>query len=473
MVVGEGRFVSNVEDMISLYDTARQKVVPLELRDPGKVSIYVCGPTVYGPPHLGHGRCVLVYDVLRRYLEWDGYDVNFVSNITDIDDRIIERAINEDRDSADIARKCEVIWWDAMDRLNVRRPDETPHATDYVEEMIELISTLIDQDSAYVTSDGVYLAVEGIEGYGLLAHQSLDSLREGGGEREVLGVEKRHPSDFALWKLAKEGEPWWPSPWGNGRPGWHTECVVMSLDLLGDGFDLHTGGMDLTFPHHENERAQALAWGRPFATHWMHNGFVELEGEKMSKSLGNVKNLLDLTEAYDPRAYRLLLLRSHYRSPIEITDVTMADAEAALDRLDAFARRTAPLVGDAGADEPGELNESVMAAFRAAMDNDLDTAGAVDLLFRQVREANSALDGGDAATATLAARTVRELAGAMGLTLNETEAEVPADIQALVDERQEARAAKDFARADSLRDKLTAAGWTIEDSADGPVARPL
>lgn len=450
---------------IHLYDTAKQQVVPLQLRDPGKVSIYVCGPTVYGPPHLGHGRHVLVYDVLRRYLAWTGLDVHFVSNITDIDDKIIDRALREGRDSADIAHKCEAIWWEALDRIDVLRPDDTPHATDYVDEMVALIAELIERGSAYVTADGVYLAVETVEGYGLLAHQSLDNLQEGGGERELVGTEKKHPADFALWKLAKEGEPHWPSPWGDGRPGWHTECVVMSLDLLGDGFDLHTGGLDLTFPHHENERAQAVAWDRPFATHWMHHGFVEMDGEKMSKSLGNVQNLLDLTEVHDPRAYRLLVLRSHYRSPMEVTTATLNDAEAALERLDAFARRTAELSGEPSAE--------VVDAFRVAMDNDLETAAAIDLMFRQVREANTALDRGDAAAAATAAAGARLIADTLGLTLNVDEADVPDEVAALVAARTEARAARDYAKADEIRDELTALGWSVEDSPEGPVARPL
>ena len=471
--------------MISLYDTAQQKVVPLAQRDPGKVSMYVCGPTVYGPPHLGHGRAVLVYDLLRRYLTWAGVEVEHVSNITDIDDKIIDRAINENRDSVEIAVKCEAIWWDAMDRIDVLRPHKTPHATAYVDEMVELIADLITKDKAYVTSDGVYLAVETVEGYGMLANQSLDSLLEGGGEREVVGGEKRHPADFALWKFSKPGEPVWPSPWGDGRPGWHTECVVMSLGLLGDGFDLHTGGMDLRFPHHENERAQAVAMGYRFANHWMHNGFVELEGEKMSKSLGNVKNLLDLTEQYDPRAYRLLIMRSHYRSPMEVTDVAMTDAEAALDRLDTAARRTQHLVGDGvvpGGDGSGAgstagiragADAEVLAQFQSVMNDDLDTPGAVDLLFRQVREANTAVDRGDDEAARRAAITLREIAGALGLRIVVDDSDVPADIAALVVERQEARQAKDFARADEIRDTLASAGWGIEDSADGPVARRL
>ncbi|MCL4163902.1 UNVERIFIED_CONTAM: hypothetical protein GTU68_019151, partial [Idotea baltica] len=285
---------------MQLYDTATQKVVPLAQRDPGKVSIYVCGPTVYAPPHIGHGRQVLVYDVLCRYLQWSGLEVNFASNVTDIDDAIIDRANDEGRDPADIAEEYEAVWWDALDRLNVRRPNHTPHATDYVKQMVDLVAELIEAGKAYQTSDGVYLSVDGVDDYGLLPHLDLENLREGGGEREIVGDEKRHPADFVLWKLAKEGEPFWPSPWGDGRPGWHTECVAMSLDILGEGFDLHAGGLDLVFPHHENERAQAVALGKQFSQHWMHHGFVELGGEKMSKSLGNVKNLLDLSEQYDP-----------------------------------------------------------------------------------------------------------------------------------------------------------------------------
>ena len=465
MRAGPGRLLGTLEAMISLYDTATQQVVPLAQRDPGKVSMYVCGPTVYAPPHIGHGRMVLVYDILRRYLTWTGLEVHHVSNVTDIDDQIIRRAQQEDRTATEIAVKCEKIWWQAMDRLGVLRPVDIPHATEYVEGMIELIATLIERDAAYPASDGIYLSVEKVEGYGLLNHQSLDDLREGGGDRDIVGVEKRHPADFALWKLAKEGEPSWPSPWGDGRPGWHTECVVMSLDLLGEGFDLHSGGLDLVFPHHENERAQAVALGRPFANHWMHHGFIEMGGEKMSKSLGNVMNLLDLMDAYDPRAYRLLILRSHYRSPIEVTDASMSDAAAALDRLDAFARRTEGL--------DGKPDPDVLDQFRATMDRDLDTPGAIDLLFRQVREANTALDAGDAAAAGRAAATAREIAGAVGLDLRSGgDSEVRAEVLALAEQRQAARAAKDWALADQLRDQITAAGYTVEDTPNGPVVRP-
>jgi cysteinyl-tRNA synthetase len=446
---------------LQLFDTARGTVVPFEPRDPGKVSIYACGPTVYGPPHLGHGRMVLVFDVLRRYLTWAGNEVTFVSNITDIDDKIIERAQREDRDWSEITQRCEAVWYRAMKALGVERPDHDPHATAYVEQMVGLIGRLVDAGAAYETSDGVYFQADRVADYGLLARQSLDSLRAGA--RVEGSDEKRSPVDFALWKKAKPGEPTWDSPWGPGRPGWHTECVVMSLDLLGDGFDIHGGGQDLAFPHHENERAQAVAEGKRFARHWMHNGFVEVDGEKMSKSLGNVRNLVDLVEVYDPRAYRLLVLRSHYRSPIDISDDSMRDAEAALDRLDAFARRTA---GSGASPDPVALE-----AFRAAMDDDLDTPRAVATAFDLVRRANSALDVGDEATAAPLAAAVVEITGALGLRIGGTGDDVPPEVLARAAERDAARAAKDYAAADAIRAELQAAGWVVEDTAQGTSVR--
>jgi len=456
--------------MLQLFDTAKGAVAPVQLREPGKVSMYVCGPTVYGPPHLGHGRFSLVFDVLRRYLVWTGLDVTYVSNITDIDDKIIQRAQREDRDWRDITRRCEAVWYSAMDALNVRRPDHDPHATAYVEHMVDLIRRLVERGAAYETSDGVYFLSETVDDYGLLARQPLDSLKAGA---RVEGIdEKRSPVDFALWKKAKPGEPSWPSPWGDGRPGWHTECVVMALDLLGDDFDLHGGGQDLAFPHHENERAQAVADGRTFARTWVHNGFVEVEGTKMSKSLGNVSNLVDLVEQYDPRAYRLLVLRSHYRSPIDVTDDSLRDAEAALARLDAFARRVAATAGLAS--QPRDPDVDALARFRAAMDDDLQTPAATALLFDLVRRANAALDAGDAVAAAPSAAAAGEIAAALGLDLHSEgdAAEVPSDVLGLAAERDEARAARDWPRADALRDRITAAGYVIEDTSAGTVVRP-
>jgi len=452
--------------MLQLFDTAKGGVAPLQPREPGKVSMYVCGPTVYGPPHLGHGRFSLVFDVLRRYLEWSGYDVTYVSNITDIDDRIIERAQREDRDWRDITRRCEDVWYRAMDGLGVRRPDHDPHATAYVEQMVALIGRLVERGAAYETSDGVYFLAERVDDYGLLARQPLDSLKAGA--RVEGSDEKRSAVDFALWKKAKPGEPHWPSPWGDGRPGWHTECVVMSLDLLGEGFDLHGGGQDLAFPHHENERAQAVADGRRFARMWVHNGFVEVDGTKMSKSLGNVTNLVDLVEQYDGRAYRLLVLQSHYRSPIDVTDESLRNAESGLDRLDAFARRVAGADGLAGA----EPDADALDQFRAAMDDDMQTPAATGLLFDLVRRANAALDRGDAAAAGPAAAAALEIAAALGLELRAEVDAVPDEVRGWARERDEARAAKDWARADALRDRITGAGYVIEDTASGAVVRP-
>jgi cysteinyl-tRNA synthetase len=309
----------------------------------------------------------------------------------------------------------------------------------------------------------VYFQSERVDDYGLLARQPLESLKAGA---RVEGTEeKRSPVDFALWKKAKPGEPTWPSPWGPGRPGWHTECVVMSLDLLGDGFDIHGGGQDLAFPHHENERAQAVADGRRFARYWLHNGFVEVEGTKMSKSLGNVANLLDLVEQYDPRAYRLLVLGSHYRSPIDVTDDNLRAAERSLDRLDSFARRAAEL----GVAEP---DAEALARFRAAMDDDLDTPQAMALVFDLVRRANALLDDRDAEAAAPLAAAVLEIAGAVGLELHAEEGEVPDEIRELARQRDEARAAKEWARADALRDRIVAAGYVVEDTPAGTEVRP-
>ncbi len=450
--------------MIRLYDTVTRSVAPLELRDPPKVGLYVCGPTVYGPAHLGHARMALVFDVLRRYLEWSGLAVTFVSNITDIEDKIIARAAEEGRDPADFAREWEAAWYRTMGELGIERPDHDPHATAYVDQMVTLIGDLVDRGAAYATSDGVYLSVESVPDYGLLAHQSLDEMLAGGGDRELVGAEKRNPADFVLWKLAKPGEPSWPSPWGDGRPGWHTECVVMSLDLLGDGFDLHGGGIDLAFPHHENERAHAVAMGRPFARRWMHNGFVEVGGEKMSKSLDNFTTVDDLTTRHDPRALRLLILQAHYRSPVEVTPASMSNAEAALERFDALARRTVELPEVPPA--PGRIT-----AFTDRMDDDLDTPGAMAVAFGCVTDANRALDSGDESEAAPVVAAWRSMLEAVGLEVDVADSELPAEVQELCRRRDEARAGKDWASADALRDELVASGWVVEDTSSGTAVR--
>jgi len=432
--------------------------------------MYVCGPTVYDVPHIGHGRYSLVFDVLRRYLIFTGLDVRYVSNVTDIDDNIIRRAAEQGRTEPEVAEEFEERWWEAMDALGVLRPTAIPHATAYVDDMVTLIAELLERGVAYTTSSGVYLDVEQVPGYGLLAGQPLDSLLAGA--RVEPDEEKRTPLDFVLWKRAKPGEPVWPAPWGEGRPGWHTECVVMSLDLLGEGFDLHGGGQDLRFPHHENERAQAVADRREFARHWTHNGWVVVGGEKMSKSLRNFTTLTDLLERHDGRAYRLLVLRSHYRSPLEVTPDTIDQAERSLERLDALARRfslTSPLADGptVAAVDRTDLDPDAHEAFCERMDDDLDTPRALAGVFDLVNRANADADAGRDDDAARRAATVVVLCAALGLELSAGAGEVDDASAALVAARDAARAARDWARSDALRDELVTLGWVVEDGPNG------
>jgi cysteinyl-tRNA synthetase len=464
--------------VLQLHDTATGTVRPLRLRQEGEVSMYVCGPTVYDMPHIGHGRANLTFDILRRYLSFIGLKVHHVANVTDVDDNIIKRAAELGRTEADVAAEFEARWWESMDALGDLRPQDIPHATQYIEDMIALVGELVARGTAYETPDGVYLEVSKVDGYGLLAQQSLASLQVGA--RVEANEDKRSPLDFALWKKAKEGEPSWDSPWGAGRPGWHTECVVMSLDLLGEGFDLHGGGQDLKFPHHENERAQAVADGKVFAQHWMHNGWVEVEGTKMSKSLGNFTTLPDLLARHDARAYRLLVLRAHYRSPIEVTPETVADAEKALDRLDGLARRfdvadflerTPEGYVVEGIPPATDIDGGALERFRAHMDDDLDTAGALAGIFELVTAAHSAADAGDEDEGARLAHSAAVLAAVLGLSLRAADTVVDDESARLVAERDRARQARDFARADALRDELAALGWTVEDTPDGTAIR--
>jgi cysteinyl-tRNA synthetase len=417
----------------------------------------------------------LVWDVVRRWLVFRGFDVRFVSNITDIDDKIIARALTESTSVPEVVAKYEDEWWTAMTALGAAMPDETPHATNYVSDMIELIVALLERDDAYITSDGVYFDVTCIDDYGLLAGQPLESLRAGARVETI--EEKRSPLDFALWKLAKPGEPSWPAPFGDGRPGWHTECVVMALDLLGDDFDLHTGGLDLKFPHHENERAQAVAAHRPFARHWAHHGWVMVNGEKMSTSLNNFTSLKDLLAKTDARAYRLLVLRSHYRSPIEVTPTTTADAQRALARLDSLARRfdLPALAGETlevASDFLWEgVGQDLFDAVAEVLDDDMNTPLAVAFLFDALAAANTAADEGNDDEARALADAVNALFSAMGLALNSHGGDVDVTSGQLVAQRDAARAAKDWAQADRLRDELVTLGWVVEDSERGTVIR--
>ena len=460
--------------MIRLYDTLTGDVRPLAQRDEGKVSLYACGPTVYDHPHLGHARQAMTYDIIRRYLEWRGVEVNHVANVTDIDDNIINRATREGLTEPEVAVHWEGIYIEAMDALDILHPHQRPHATDYVDEMVEFIQTLMDNGSAYANESGVYLRVHKVDGYGDLVHRSLDDLREGAGARIEVDDNKEDPLDFALWKAAKPGEPTWPSPWGAGRPGWHIECVAMSLGILGDGFDLHGGGTDLVFPHHTNERAEAIAAGRGFATHWMHNAMLNIGGEKMSKSLGNFTTIQALLNEHplNARALRLLLLQTHYRKTMELNADVIAQGRAAIERLDAMARKA----GAAGvALDDDARDEQAVDEFIAAMDDDLATPEAMAVVFALARRANAALDAGDAGASALVATTV-DLANALGVvvgagatTLHDNAGDHDAEIDAYVAARTEARANKDFAEADRIRNELIGRGIVVEDTANGSV----
>lgn len=442
-------------------DTATGEVAPLEPSEPGKLAVYLCGPTVYGPSHLGHGRVTIVWDVLRRYLAWSGLEVRFVSNITDIDDKIIARAAEEGTSVEEVARRYEELWWQTTAKLGVARPDVAPHATAYVGEMVEFVGDLVASGHAYEGGDGVYFSTSSIEGYGLLARQDLATLRAGARVEAAEEAGKKSPLDFALWKLAKPGEPHWPSPWGEGRPGWHTECVVMSLGLLGEGFDLHLGGLDLAFPHHENERAQAVASGRRFARRWAHNGMVVDErGDKMSRSVGNITSLPSFLESYDGRVLRALVLNSHYRSPLAVTSEALESAKGMLERLDNFAREARSLPGV-------EADPTVLAKFRWRMDDDLNTTDALAVIFGAVRDARVHRDRAPALAA--AVRECCEVA--LGLPLAPDEQNLDAEVAGLVAERDAARARRDWRTADSIRAQLHQLGYIVEDTPAGTRAR--
>jgi cysteinyl-tRNA synthetase len=453
--------------MLRIHDTMAARGVDFVPREPGRASIYVCGPTVYDVPHLGHGRTAVVFDVIIRYLEWSGLAVTYVSNITNVDDRIIARAAKEGGSEQDVATRYEQEYWDQLARLNVRTPDDIPRATEFVDEMIRLIAELIERGHAYVIEgEGVYFQVDTYPEYGQVSRRKLEDLIEGAGARVDVDEQKRSPVDFALWKAAKPGEPDWESPWGRGRPGWHIECSAMSLEILGESFDLHGGGDDLIFPHHENERAQAEAAGHPFARHWLHSGMVEIGGEKMSKSLNNFVTLKDALDESGPRAFRLAVLQTHYRSKTELGPSELGAAGEAVDRLDAFARRAR-----AAGIEPGVSDAATVAAFTTAMDDDFGTPAATAVIFDAVRRGNTAINDGDAGTAGALLAAVVELSAALGLEVGSggSGAGDDAEIDALVAARTAARAAKDFAEADRVRDELAARGVTLEDTADGTI----
>ncbi|MDQ0378798.1 cysteine--tRNA ligase [Amycolatopsis thermophila] len=455
---------------LHLYDTATRNVREFHPARSGTASMYVCGATVQGIPHIGHVRGALNYDVLRRWLIHSGLDVRFVRNVTDIDDKILAKAADAGRPWWEWAATHERAFEEAYAVLGCLPPSIAPRATGHVTQMVELMQRLIDAGHAYAAGGDVYFAVSTFPGYGALSRQKLDEVQQG----ETLAEGKRDPRDFTLWKSAKPGEPSWPTPWGNGRPGWHLECSAMATTYLGAEFDIHGGGVDLVFPHHENERAQSNAAGDPFARFWLHNAWVTLSGEKMSKSLGNVVSIEAMLRNYRAAELRYYLVQPHYRSTIEYSDGALSEAAQGYRRIEGFLRRAAQRTGTV---EPGELAPE----FVSAMDDDLSTPAAVAAVHNLVREGNAALDSGDDAKARAAAGSVRAMMGVLGLDplapewAESSAAETPARaaladlVEAMLVERQEARAARDFARADAVRDRLLKAGITVEDTPDGPV----
>ena len=453
---------------ISLYNTATGTIDPLETRRKNELSLYACGPTVYDHPHLGHARSAMTYDIMRRYFEWRGLDVHHVSNCTDIDDKIIDRAAREGTTEAEVAKTWEKVYDDIMDQLNVLRPHHRPHATSYVSAMVDFIQILLDNDSAYIASDGVYLRVHKVDDYGLLVHRDVDDLRDNAETRLDDCPDKEDPLDFALWKNAKPGEPTWAAPWGAGRPGWHIECVAMSLDILGDGFDLHGGGSDLVFPHHTNERAQAVAAGRDFARHWAHNAMVNIGGQKMGKSLNNYTTVADVLAEHsdNARALRLAVLQTHYRKNMELSTDVLAQARESIARIDAMARKA----NAAGIKETEVADGDVMERFEEAMDHDLGTPDAVATMFDTVRATNAAIDNNETGRAGSLLNTVNIMLAVFGLTINDGTNDCDDDTAAaLVDARNQARADKNFTEADRLRTKLAALGIEVEDTANGTI----
>lgn len=464
---------------MKIYNTltrTKEEFVPLE---EGKVKIYSCGPTVYNYFHLGNARPFITFDTLRRYLEYRGYYVEFVQNFTDIDDKVIQRAMVEGKTTQEIASFYIDEYFKDADALNIKRATVQPRATESIDAIIDMIQILIDTDHAYVSGDGVYYSTRSFDDYGKLSGYKLEDLEEGASNRTLSGENKQHASDFALWKFKKEGEPAWDSPWGEGRPGWHIECSAMVGKHLGVSIDIHCGGQDLVFPHHENEIAQSEACtGHVLANYWMHNGFINVNNEKMAKSRGNFFTVRDIAKEYPHPVIRYFILSGHYRSPINFSSDLLDSAQAGYERIEncifslRFLLETAEESSDLK-EEAQALRDAVTAAREAfinAMDDDLNTADAYAAIYDLVREVNTATAGEEVLPSSVlqeALDAILEFMGVLGIVVEE-EDEIPAKITALVDERVEAKNARDFARADAIRDEVEAAGFTIEDTAQGP-----
>lgn len=453
----------------------KEEFVPLE---PGKVKMYVCGPTVYNFIHIGNARPMIIFDTVRRYFEYKGYDVNYVSNFTDVDDKIIKKAIEEGVDADTISQRYIAECKKDMADMNVKPATTHPQATQEIGGMLEMIQTLIDKGHAYVAADGtVYFRTKSFKGYGKLSHKNLDEMMSGFRELKVTGEEnKEDPSDFVLWKPKKEGEPYWESPWCQGRPGWHIECSVMSKKYLGEQIDIHAGGEDLIFPHHENEIAQSeAANGKTFANYWMHNGFLNIDNKKMSKSLGNFFTVREIGEKYDLQVLRFFMLSAHYRSPINFSAELMEASKNGLERIITCAERLKELLGkvfgDTLTEEEQENKKSVdelVAKFEAAMDDDFNTADAVSAIFELVKLANSTANAESSkAYVELLAGTLAKLSDVLGI-ITERKAEVlDSEVEELIAARQQARKEKNFALADEIRQKLLDMGIVLEDTREG------
>lgn len=462
---------------MQIYNTMTRKKEELVPLVPGQIRMYACGPTVYNYFHIGNARPFIVFDTLRRYLEYKGFQVTFVQNFTDIDDKMIRRAHEEGTTVAELGERFIAEYYRDADALGIERASANPRATQHIGEIISLVQELIDGGHAYAADNGdVYFAVRSFPGYGKLSGQNIDDLENGA--RVDPTEQKRDPLDFALWKGEKPGEPAWDAPWGRGRPGWHIECSAMSMAILGESFDIHAGGQDLIFPHHENEIAQSeAATGKPFARYWMHNGYINVDNQKMSKSLGNFFTVRDIAKEFDLEAVRMFMLSVHYRNPVNFSRELIQQAEAALTRLRTARERLEEAQRVQATAEDAAFTASLdgfRARFEAAMDDDLNTADAIGVLFDLVRACNTFVTEPRGGAAIDAAKALfDQLTGVLGLLQRKQEEAMPEEALRLLDERQQARKAKDFARADALRAQLKEMGFAVEDTAQGPKLKKL